>query len=53
MPDPGLLERITVRRAELDALENQLVDVWAERDELAVVDQCPATMHLVSGHGHL
>lgn len=40
MLDPELLERITARRAELDELEEQLADqlaeVRAERDELAV-----------------
>lgn len=40
MLDPELLERITVRRAELDELEEQrvkqLTEVRAERDELAV-----------------
>lgn len=39
MLDPELLERITVRRAELDELEErlakQLAEVRAERDELA------------------
>ncbi|MDQ1005716.1 ABC-type phosphate transport system auxiliary subunit [Streptomyces sp. V4I23] len=40
MVDPETLERIAARRAELDALEEQLVkqleEVRAERDELAV-----------------
>ncbi|MEU1299183.1 hypothetical protein [Streptomyces shenzhenensis] len=39
----GLLERITARCAELDGLEeqlaNQLVEVRAERDELAVAEK--------------
>ncbi|MFE9637195.1 hypothetical protein [Streptomyces sp. NPDC006463] len=43
MLDPELLERITARRAELDELEeqlaNQLVEVRAERDELAVAER--------------
>lgn len=43
MLDPELLERITVRRAELDELEGQLAkqlaDVRAERDELAVAER--------------
>ncbi|WP_423832492.1 hypothetical protein [Streptomyces manipurensis] len=42
MLDPELLERITARRAELDELEEQLatqlVEVRAERDELAVAE---------------
>ncbi|MGW0787299.1 hypothetical protein ACWD04_03365 [Streptomyces sp. NPDC002911] len=41
--DPELLERITARRAELDELEeqlaNQLSEVRAERDELAVAEK--------------
>ncbi|MGW6404709.1 hypothetical protein [Streptomyces sp. NPDC055134] len=41
--DPGLLERITARRAELDELEEQLAkpltEVRAERDELAVAER--------------
>jgi hypothetical protein len=41
--DPELLERITARRAELDELEeqlaNQLAEVRAERDELAVAEK--------------
>ncbi|GHE13813.1 hypothetical protein [Streptomyces alanosinicus] len=41
--DPELLERITARRAELDELEEQqakqLVEVRAERDELAVAER--------------
>ncbi|WP_234351860.1 hypothetical protein [Streptomyces sp. NRRL S-4] len=43
MLDPELLERITARRAELDELEeqlaNQLAEVRAERDELAVAER--------------
>lgn len=43
MLDPELLERITVRRAELDELEEQLTkqlaEVQAERDELAVAER--------------
>ncbi|MEV7084400.1 hypothetical protein AB0O07_00615 [Streptomyces sp. NPDC093085] len=43
MPDPELLERITARRAELDEIEEQLakrlVEVRAERDELAVAER--------------
>ncbi|WP_328834758.1 hypothetical protein [Streptomyces europaeiscabiei] len=43
MLDPELLERITARRAELDELEEQLakqlVEVRAERDELAVAER--------------
>jgi hypothetical protein len=43
MLDPELLERITVRRAELDELEEQLAkqlaEVRAERDELAVAER--------------
>lgn len=43
MTDPEVLERITVRRAELDGLEEQLVkqlsEVRAERDELAVAER--------------
>ncbi|MFJ4343454.1 hypothetical protein [Streptomyces sp. NPDC088915] len=42
MLDPELLERITARLAELDELEEQLakqlVEVRAERDELAVAE---------------
>ncbi|MFH8829022.1 hypothetical protein [Streptomyces lincolnensis] len=41
--DPEVLERITARRAELDGLEEQLVkqlvEVRAERDELAVAER--------------
>ncbi|WP_258382827.1 hypothetical protein [Streptomyces sp. NTH33] len=41
--DPELLERITARRAELDELEeqlaNQLAEIRAERDELAVAER--------------
>ncbi|MEU3353095.1 hypothetical protein [Streptomyces sp. NPDC037389] len=41
--DPELLDRITARRAELDELEeqlaNQLAEVRAERDELAVAEK--------------
>ncbi|MEU7050843.1 hypothetical protein [Streptomyces eurythermus] len=41
--DPGLLERITARRAELDELEEQLAkvlsEVRAERDKLAVAER--------------
>uniref|UniRef100_A0AAU2UXI2 Uncharacterized protein n=1 Tax=Streptomyces sp. NBC_00003 TaxID=2903608 RepID=A0AAU2UXI2_9ACTN len=41
--DRELLERITARRAELDALEEQLaeqlVELRAERDELAVAEK--------------
>ncbi|MFE4337333.1 hypothetical protein ACFRQM_51065 [Streptomyces sp. NPDC056831] len=41
--DPELLERITVRRAELDGLEEQLAkqlaEVRAEQDELAVAER--------------
>ncbi|CAM5587217.1 hypothetical protein [Streptomyces coeruleorubidus] len=40
---PELLERITVRRAELDGLEEQLAkhlaEVRAERDELTVAER--------------
>ncbi|MEU9367162.1 hypothetical protein AB0D71_21095 [Streptomyces avermitilis] len=39
MLDPELLERITARRAELDELEEQLAEVRAERDELAVTER--------------
>ncbi|MFE9679536.1 hypothetical protein ACFYO5_36445 [Streptomyces sp. NPDC006259] len=43
MLDPELLERITTRRAELDELEEQLakqlIEVRAERDELAVAEK--------------
>ncbi|MFF4398489.1 hypothetical protein [Streptomyces sp. NPDC001480] len=43
MLDPELLERITARGAELDELEEQLakqlVEVRAERDELAVAER--------------
>jgi hypothetical protein len=43
MLDPELLERITAQRAELDELEeqlaNQLAEVRAERDELAIVER--------------
>lgn len=43
MLDPELLKRITVRRAELDELEEQpaqqLAEVRAERDELAVTER--------------
>lgn len=43
MPDAEVMERITVRRAELDVLEEQfakqLADVRAERDELAVAER--------------
>ncbi|MFF1465720.1 hypothetical protein [Streptomyces sp. NPDC058330] len=39
MLDPELLERITARRAELDELEEQLAEVRAERDELAVAER--------------
>ncbi|ALU97843.1 hypothetical protein WQO_33560 [Streptomyces globisporus C-1027] len=43
MLDPELLERITARRAQLDELEeqlaNQLAEVRAERDELAVAER--------------
>jgi phosphate uptake regulator len=43
MLDPELLERITARRAELDELEeqlvNQLAEGRAERDELAVAER--------------
>ncbi|MGW2184142.1 hypothetical protein ACWCXX_40625 [Streptomyces sp. NPDC001732] len=43
MLDPELLERITARRAELDALEERLVkqlaEIRAERDELAVAER--------------
>lgn len=43
MLDPELLDRITVRRAELDELEEQLakqvVEVRAERDGLAVAER--------------
>ncbi|MEU8975344.1 hypothetical protein AB0D11_40030 [Streptomyces monashensis] len=41
--DPELLERITARRAELNELEEQLAEQWAdvrtERDELAVAER--------------
>lgn len=43
MLDPEVRERITARRAELDELEeqlaNQLAEVRAERDELAVAER--------------
>ncbi|MBV2355967.1 hypothetical protein KUM39_16555 [Streptomyces sp. J2-1] len=39
--DPGLLERLTVRRAELDELQEQLADVRAERDGLAFAAAAP------------
>jgi len=39
MLDPELLERITARRLELDELEDQLAEVRAERDELAVAER--------------
>ncbi|MFB7112740.1 hypothetical protein [Streptomyces sp. NPDC056291] len=39
MLDPELLEQITVRRAELDELEEQLAEVRAERDELAIAER--------------
>ncbi|MET9570815.1 hypothetical protein ACFYNW_06365 [Streptomyces virginiae] len=43
MLDPELLERITARLAELDELEEQLakhlVEVRAERDELAIAER--------------
>ncbi|MFJ8751461.1 hypothetical protein ACIREO_19325 [Streptomyces sp. NPDC102441] len=43
MLDPELLERITLRRAELDELEERLVkqltEVRAERDERAVAER--------------
>ena len=46
--DPELLERITARRAELDELEeqlaNQLAEVRAERDELAVAEKARERM---------
>ncbi|MFD4548585.1 hypothetical protein ACFVXA_24385 [Streptomyces sp. NPDC058246] len=45
--DPGLLERITARRAELDELEEQLIkqlaEVRVERDELAVAERVQVT----------
>lgn len=43
MMDPEVLARITARRTELDGLEEQLakqlVEVRAERDELAVAER--------------
>lgn len=39
MLDPELLERIIARRAELDELEEQLAEVGADRDELAVAER--------------
>ncbi|MET9661588.1 hypothetical protein [Streptomyces sp. NPDC006510] len=39
MLDPELLERIIAQRAELDELEEQLAEVRAERDELAVAER--------------
>ncbi|MGW2935957.1 hypothetical protein ACWDA7_29790, partial [Streptomyces sp. NPDC001156] len=48
MVDPEVLERIAVRCAELDSLEEQLVkqldQVRAERDELAVAERVLARM---------
>ncbi|MFD7445747.1 hypothetical protein [Streptomyces sp. NPDC059909] len=48
MVDPEVLERIAVRRAELDGLEEQMVkqldQVRAERDELAAAERVLARM---------
>ncbi|MFJ3206110.1 hypothetical protein [Streptomyces sp. NPDC086989] len=48
MVDPGVLERIAARRAELDSLEEQLVkqldQVGAERAELAVAERVLARL---------
>ncbi|MFD3938026.1 hypothetical protein ACFWSF_25650 [Streptomyces sp. NPDC058611] len=45
MVDPEVSERIAVRRAELDGLEEQLArqlaEVRAEWDELAVAERVP------------
>ncbi|MBM7443091.1 hypothetical protein [Streptomyces sp. HB132] len=49
MLDSGLLERITARRAELDELEEQLakqlIEVRAERDELAIAEKALPQVH--------